>query len=150
MEARANEVQSKPQETYSVISFKACELPNNYLGIVLSRWLKSLRHGKTGNDYFRLIDKDHYYENYEAYLHRLLNKTTTTVKIAVLTNDHDVVFGWSMIEGKHLHYIHVHEDYRKKGIGKSLIPKEIDTITHATKSWLDIWNKYPHIKLKPF
>ncbi len=73
------------------------------------------------------------------------------MKLAVLTDDRDVVLGFSVSRGKVLDYVHVQKDLRKQGIGTALIPLGIDTITHLTKSALPIWgSKYGSWKFNPF
>jgi hypothetical protein len=135
------------QEEYKVISYCGALLPKNYRNMVFSRWLRSLRFG---NRYFKIIDQEPYFRVYHAFIESILAKQFTTVKLAVITNEPDVCFGWSVCEPQTLHYVHVQRDYRQSGIGTSLIPKDIKTITHVTNAWEEIWHKYPHTKFNPF
>jgi hypothetical protein len=138
----------KMSSSYSVLTYAGIHLPPQYRNLVFSRWLRSLRFG---NDYFKLIDSDAYYENYHIYLNNLLIRKNVTVQLAVLSDDIDVVLGFSVSENNTLHYVHIHKDSRKRGIGRTLIPAQIDTITHITKIGMSIWgSKFPLVKLNPF
>lgn len=134
--------------TYLVVRYAAGFLPPEYRALVFSRWLKSFRHG---NDYVRLIDPAAYYAAYHRYIGGILAKAETSVRLAVLSDDPDVVLGFSITRGHVLDYVHVHHHQRRLGIAKSLVPEGIDTITHVTKTALTIWgSKYPKWAFNPF
>lgn len=94
-----------------------------------------------------------------------MKKPDCLIKLAVLTEDKDVVLGFSVSREDVLDYIHVHKDSRKDaemlidgkvvkfpgGIGKKLLPKPLTTFTHLTKIALIIWQteKYKHLKFNP-
>lgn len=154
MEAGANEISADAiQASYSVITLPARKLPRQYENMILARWKRSLRFG---NEYFKLIDQKAYFDAYEVYIKHLLNKEDAVLRLAVLSEDHDVVFGWSLCEGDILHYIHVQDTYRNKpdqklDISKNLIPSHIKCITHLTKKGAALWaKKYPHWIFNPF
>ncbi len=149
MEAKSTEIPSDPQkDLISIISYPAITLPTSYHNVIIARWLRSLRHL---NDYFRLIDKKAYFETYEKYIKNILTRPNAFIKLAVLANDTDVVFGWSVNEKTTLHYVHVQELYRSRGIGSMLIPKETTNCSHITKHWLEIWpKKYQKVTFNPF
>ena len=136
------------QTTYSVISFPGDSLPEAYRNMIYSKWLRSLRYG---NDYFKLIDSASYYSSYQKYIELLLSKPNCTVRLAVLSDNHDVVLGFCVHRDTVLDYCHVQKDFRKQGIGMSLLPPAFDTITHVTYIGMSIWaSKYPSVKLNPF
>lgn len=140
--------ESKLEASYSIIAIPGSELPIQYVGLVFSRWLRSYRYG---NDYLKLTDADSYYAAYHKYISEILRKPETIVRIAVLTDDHDVALGFSVSRGTILDYVHVHKDNRRLGIAKLLVPKSIDTITHLTRTGISIWvNKYSHWKFNLF
>jgi len=57
-----------------------------------------------------------------------------TVRIACLESDPATILGYSVTTGTHLDWIYVKVDYRSMGIGKMLMPKNIETVTnHLTK-----------------
>lgn len=139
---------SKEMSAYKVIRFAGKQLPENYKGVVFSRWLRSLRYG---NDYFKLIDSGAYFSNYHLYIERLLLAPDTTVNLAVLAEDEDVVLGWSVNREQVLDYVHVQKDYRGLGVGRSLILAEVKVISHLTKTGLSIWSaKFPKAHFNPF
>lgn len=123
-------------------------LPANWRNIILSKWMRSLRFG---NDYYKLMDKDAYYGAYHPYIEKIINDPESCIKFATLSEDEDVVLGFSVSRDNVLHYVHVHKDVRKQGIGRSLVPDGIEVITHLTKNGLVIWsNKCPRWKFNPF
>ncbi len=134
--------------SYSVISYAGSFLPQEFRALVFAKWLRSLRHS---NDYFKLMDAGAYYSAYHGYVASILAKLDTRVRLAVLTDDRDVVLGFSVARGKVLDYVHVQKDQRKQGIGTALIPDGIETITHVTRFSLPIWgSKYGSWKFNPF
>lgn len=136
------------QSSYKIISFKASNFPETYRNMIYSKWLRSLRYG---NEYFSLIDPKIYFEVYESYINSLLKRPLSIVKFAVLTDDPDVVLGWSLIEDNKLHYVYVQKDMRGQGIAQELCKEPFDTITHITLKALNIWNKhYKHVIFNPF
>lgn len=136
--------------TYSIVIHNSCQLPTNYEAFVFSKWLRSLRFG---NPLFGKIDSDDYYKNYHIYLSNLLKKPDSKIRLAVLSDDHDIVLGFAVSREDVLDYIYVHMDYGKIGIGSTLMPHGITTFTHITLAVLDIWQnnpKYKSLKFNPF
>lgn len=123
------------------------DLPEEYKNVILAPFLNSLRYG---NDMFKLIDKESYYSAYSKYINLLLQKPTTRVNFAQLKDD--TVLGWCLYETSNiLHYTWVKKEVRRQGIGRAILPKEFDTITHITNKGLNIWiNKFPTVRLNPF
>ncbi len=99
--------------------------------------MRSLRYG---NDWWRRVNADDYYANYDVYIDRLLHQPGTTVRLAVLAQAHDVVLGFSICRRNILDYVHVQADMRSQGIGSSLVPGDITTFTHLTKTGSTIWD----------
>lgn len=63
------------------------------------------------------------------------------MNVACLKDDPDVILGYSVWQDdiddeKILHWLHVKGGWRNIGLGKSLIPANVKTITHLTKSGL--------------
>jgi len=113
-------------------------------------YLKSLRYG---NEWFKAIDAKIYYQVHHQGFENLLKRPQALIKLAVLSDDPDIVISWALIEGKTLHYVHTKANIeaRRLGIAKSLIPNDIDTITHLTKIGLAIFKKYQKkIKFNPY
>lgn len=137
--------------SYSILSFPSKELPKQYNSVIRSRWKKSLR---KGNPFFALIEPDAYYTAYNLYVEDLLSRPTSIVRLAVLTDDSDIVLGFSVIRDEILDFIHVHKDYgRRQGIGKRLMSNKITTFTHLTMLGKKIWQRkhaYKHLKFNPY
>jgi len=138
------------ESSYTIIRYAGFILPNRYRNLIRSRWMRSFRHG---NHYIGLCDSDSYFEAYSRYIDRILCRLTI-VRFAVLSEDHDVVLGFSIMElgqyGTILHYVHVQKDYRQQGIAKKLVPP-FDTFTHLTKTGMKLWStKAPKAKFNPF
>ncbi len=145
LEARTDGIK---ESTYSVISFPASKLPDAYQNFVRSKWKRTLRHG---NDYFKLSDSDAFFSNYERFINFLFARPNSVIRLAVLTEDPDVILGFSLIERDALHYVYVQHEQRNRGIGRSLVPVKINVITHLTKAGMSIWqNKLPDAIFNPF
>ncbi len=140
---------AQQKTVFQVIRWAASLLPESYRNLILSRWMRSLRYG---NDYFKLAASDSYYDAYGRYINRLMASPGATVRLAVLGEDHDLVLGFSLSRGSVLDYVHVQADMRRQGIGRSLVPADIDTITHLTRTGATIWgsNKTLRWKFNPF
>jgi len=142
---------NEPEDSYQIITYVGQSLPSgkgSLKSLVLSRFMRSLRYG---NNYFELIDSDPYFQVYEAYINSLLARPDTKVKFAVLSDDHDNVLGFVVIENHKLHYCHVQKDYRRQGIAAALCKEPFSVITHITHTGLTIWNnKFPLVKFNPF
>ncbi len=134
--------------SYAVVAIPGPSLPADYAGFVFSKWLRTLRHG---NELFKIIDARNYYNAYHKLISTILARPETVVRLALLSDDRDVALGFSVCRDNVLDYVYVHKDQRRNGIGTSLVPRTIDTITHVTNTGLSIWgSKYGHVKLKPF
>lgn len=125
-------------DSYQIISFKGKELPQAYTGLVYARWLRSFRRG---NDFLLKSDPAQYFKHYHAYIERLLNHEDSEVRLAVLSDDHDVVLGFAVTRWPILDYVHVQINHRRHGVAKKLVPPGIITITHLTKLATGIWDK---------
>lgn len=130
--------------SYEVIRYERHCLPLQYCNLILSKWARSFRYG---NDYIRLMDADNYFQSYSRYIQRVLGLTETTVRLALLPDDSDVVLGFSVVTNKTLQYVHVHKDARRQGIARALIPTDVDSFTHLTKLAMRLWpTKMPNAK----
>lgn len=139
------------EEEVAMVEIHAHEgrhLPKQYLNLVRSRWMRSYR---KCNDFMRLIDSAAYYQAYSVYVDVILNRPTTTVRLAVLQEDHDVVLGFSVAEGNKLHYVAVPVLNRRQGLGRNLLPEKVEWFSHITKIGLKLWPiKFPDAKFSPF
>lgn len=135
--------------TYHCIVYKGEDLPKQYEALIYSKWLRSLRYG---NDYYKLIDQDSYFNVYHRYIAQLLAKPECEVRLAVLGDDYDCVLGFAVSRGDCLDYVHVHKDYRKTGVARSLtVFTDWQWISHLTRQGISSWNKLaPNAKFNPF
>lgn len=135
-------------DSYKVIKFNGSQIPKRYEALLYSKLMRSLRYG---NEYFRLIVQRAYYDSYNTYIKSLLERPGVVVRLAVLSDDDDVVLGWSLMEGSTLHYVYVNREYRKTGIGTTLVAGGFDTFTHITNIGMSVWSKkYPKAEFNPF
>lgn len=145
LELETNELK-EVESSYRIRIYSTLLLPEEFKNLVIAPFLNSLRYG---NDLFKLIDKDAYYKSYGKYIELLMKRPQAQVKLAMLSDE--TVLGWSLYEPNTLHYVWVKKEVRRQGIGRSLLPKEFDTITHITNKGISIWiNKYPEVKFDPF
>jgi hypothetical protein len=136
------------ETTYSILIYTGDQLPEQYKSLIFAKWLRSL---KKGNELYRKIDSRAYYDTYQLLIERILDKPDTKVRLAVLTDDHDVVLGFCIYRNEILDYVYVQQDIRKHGIGEKLLPKEIKVYTHLTKTAdIIIANRKPKAIFNPF
>lgn len=98
------------------------------LPLIYSTWLLGLYHGC---EWFSRIKKDSFFKNYKLALERLLPRCT--IKVAVLSDDDDVILGYVVYRDSTLDWIFVKKAWRKMGIAKMLLPQGINNCTHLTK-----------------
>lgn len=138
----------KEDSAVEVYSYAGKDIPEHYRGLVRTRWVRSY---KKDNLYMRLVYTPAYYFAYNNYVSLVLNRLHTTVQLAVLQEDDDVVLGFSVIENTCLHYVHVPKAYRRQGVGTMLVPQGIQWTTHLTKIGYEIWStKGPNVRFNPF
>jgi hypothetical protein len=135
------------ESAIKIIEIKGKDLPKNYQGVVIARWLNSLR---KYNKFFKTAEQDGYYKVYEPFIKLVLLRPEVKIRLAALEEDHDVVFGWSVYEGDLLHYVHVQAPYNRLGISYDLIPKEIKAYSHTTGPWEEYYVKKPRFKKLKF
>jgi len=140
--------ETESKTSYSVVPYLGKDIPETYRNMILAKWLRTLRFG---NDFFRLIDSDSYFQTYQINIKNILSRPQCIVRLAVLTDDPDVCLGFSVSEPDTLHYCWAHKDARKIGIAKSLTQFPFSVITHVTTTGMMIWNKKcPSVKFNPF
>jgi GNAT superfamily N-acetyltransferase len=136
------------ESSYTVLTFPASQLPDNYRPMVFNKFLLSLRYS---NDYFKLIEKNAYFKTYERFIGNLLHRDSAYLRLAVLSDDHDVVLGWALMEPECMHYVYVNRDYRRIGIAKALVKEPFKEFSHLTKIAMLLWSsKFPEAKFNPF
>ncbi len=111
---------------------------------IYSSWLLSLW---GGNEWFRHIDKNLFFNKYHDVIEALLNRPKTKVSIACLIEDPQIILGYSVRENAVLHYVFVKKDWREVGIAHELV-KDFQTVSHLTKIGLGYFKS--HKRKPPF
>lgn len=112
-----------------------------------NRWDKNmLIHKGPPFDFYSEMDEPIFHENYRKVIERLMRRSS--VKVACLKEDNDVILGWSCSEPEVLHFVFVKDAWRRMGIAKDLVPGNIQFITHLTK--IGQYAKKGHWKFNPF
>lgn len=103
-----------------------------------------------GDSWFKEIPKNIFMENYHRVLDVLMTLPGLKVTVACLKDDPEVILGYSIHKGTKLHWVFVKANWRNIGIAKSLVPANIDTVTHLTKVGLSIVRKRKNLSFNPF
>lgn len=114
---------------------------------ILATWLRGLRYG---NDWFLAIDSTAYFQTYHRVLEQLLASPNSTIKVACLKDDSDVILGYSVYKKNRLDWLFVKKAWRGIGIAKQLIPQDITVVTHLTTVGRSMLKKSPNIIFNPF
>lgn len=114
------------------------------VNFVLSTMLKGLFYG---SKFWGEVDQSAFFNNYEPFLKTLMMKSS--LRIACLEDDQDVILGWSMYSGPTLHFMFVKKSYRKLGLAKLLFPDTITSVSHITDSGNSIRKKL-NLTFNPF
>ncbi len=90
--------------------------PNKDIALIFSTWRNSIwfdepRDAKQANTVFRKLTQK---------IKNIINNKTSTIKIACLKEDPDIIVGYSVFTQDNLEWIYVKPDYRKKKIGAAL------------------------------
>jgi len=89
-----------------------------------------------GNEFYRQIEKKSFFNNYAKVLEQLLSRDRVVVVVACLSDDIDVIVGYTIIEPGYgiLHWCFVKEAWRSKGIATGMLASaKINIVTHLTK-----------------
>lgn len=132
-------------ETQDLIVYRDAVLEDKNL--IYSTFLKGLYYGES---WYTIIPKNIFMENYHKVLDMLLSIPTTKVLVACSNTDPDQIYGYSIL-GKPgvLHWVFVKTKFRGQGIARDLVPKDIHTVTHLTKTGLSLLVK-KNLQFNPF
>lgn len=117
------------------------------LPFVYASWLKGLRYG---NDWFGMIDSEAYFTAYHKVIEHILHSPGVEVKVACLSDDLDVILGYSVSSPNALSWVFVKRPWRNIGIAKALCPSDPSVVTHTTKTAVSILKKHPNVRFNPF
>lgn len=116
---------------------------------ILATFLRGLYYG---DSWFSLIPKDIFMANYKHIAKALLESPNTVVLVACLKDDPDVTLGYSLMskDGTTLHWSYVKSAWRKKGIGRSLMPLQYKYVSHLSKLGKSLLEKINNPQFNPF
>jgi hypothetical protein len=116
---------------------------------ILATWLRGAYYGQ---DYFRQIPKDTFMAQYHAFVEKILASPSVKIRVACLKDDPEVILGYSVLgsESQVLNWVFVKSAWRAIGIGKSLIPPQVQSVSHITKVGQSILAKHPDVVFNPF
>lgn len=119
------------------------------MSFILATFLRGLYYG---DSWFSLIPKDIFMDHYKVYAKTFITSPNTTVKVACLPEDPDVILGYSIMSNDftRLDWVYVKKDWRNKGIGRSLVPQYLTTVTHLSELGKKLLPKFEHCVFNPF
>ncbi len=114
---------------------------------VMATWLRGLYYG---NEFFKLIPKGIFMDNYKLALTQLVKNSV--VMVAVLQEDPDIILGYSVMNNQLdvCHWVNVKLAWRYKGLGRALLPKSVSKISHFTTLGLKLMPKIDNCVFDPF
>ena len=106
---------------------------------ILATWLRGQYYGNPG---FKLVPQDEFFKSYTSVVERILYDPEIDITIASGNEDPNWIAGFAVRKQDALYWIHVKEDFRKKGIAKLLIGEiPISRIKALTKAGAAIARK---------
>jgi len=100
--------------------------PKTDAPLIYSTWRNALWYGDKNN-----VDSDEFYAQATREIKKILE--TSQVRIACLSDDHDLIVGYSVMTGSNIEFVYVKLDYREKGIGALLVKGFTKISTPRTK-----------------
>lgn len=114
---------------------------------IMATFLRGLYYG---DSWFSLIPKDEFMKNYKDVAEALISKST--IKIACLTEDANVILGYSILSPDYqtIHWVFVKAAWRNQGIAKSIVPRFPIAVTHLTTLGKSLLTKFENCVFNPF
>ncbi len=106
-----------------------------------------------GDPRFKNVPKATFMKNYKAVGESYIKNTDkTTIKIACLKEDPDTILGYSILSADFMgiKWVYVKDRWRKRGIGKCLVPRYPTYVTHMTKIGEELLKKFEQVTFNPF
>lgn len=141
---------------------------NSDISFIMATFLRGLYYGESDTDaspqpthvvkLMSLMPKDVFMDNYKKFIQALISSPKTAIRVACLKEDPDVILGYSVLslDAKTVHWVYVKkgpsedEGWRKKGIGRSLVPATVTSVTHLTELGRMLLHKLPNCIYNPF
>lgn len=116
---------------------------------ILATFLRGLYYG---DSWFSLIPKAIFMANYKKVAQTLVTPGKCSIQVACLKDDPDTIIGYSILSNNHqnVHFVYIKEDWRKRGIARSLLPANPVAATHLTKLGQTLLIKFHGIIFDPF
>lgn len=128
--------------------------PEDDKSFILATWLKSLYYGDSW--FSQIRPKDAFMHTYHDVLEKILALPSVVVKVACLKSAPDTIVGYAVFsfskpDYRCLDFVYVKKAFRNIGIAKTLVPsKEINTVSHLTRTGVSILFNHPAINFNPF
>lgn len=121
----------------------------NDKNFILATFLRGLYYG---DSWFSLIPKSVFMANYKKVAETLAVSPRTTIKIACLKEDPDVIIGYSILSADYqtIHWVYVKEKWRRLGIARSLVPSRPTAVSHLTALGKSLLTKFDNVIFNPF
>ncbi len=117
---------------------------------VLASFLRGVYYG---NEFYSMIPKAIFMEKYKVVAETLLRDLTkTVVKVASLKDDPSTIIGYSILSSDYqtIHFVYVKKDFRKMGVGRSLVPRHPVAYSHFTTLGKELAKKFNNVIFNPF
>lgn len=116
---------------------------------ILASFLRGVYYG---DSWFNRIPKDIFMANYKKVIEALLAPGKCTIKVACPKGETDIIIGYSILSPDYqtVHWVYVKKDWRKNGIGKSLVPAHPLAVTHLTDIGFTLLPKLQTAVFDPF
>lgn len=102
-------------------------LPSD-MPFIYSTWLRGLYYA---SPFWAEVDKDLFFSTYSRVVETLVARST--VVVACLPDDDDVILGYAVAEGPVLHWVQIKEPWRKQGLAKHLVSGlSVNEVSHLT------------------
>lgn len=98
------------------------------LSFIFDTWLNGLYFG---NETFKCMRENIFKQHYQKVLEKLI--PNTVIKVCALKDDIDTIIGYVAYRQTQLDWVFVKPMWRRLGVAKLLMPKQIKTHSHITK-----------------
>lgn len=85
--------------------------------LIYATWRNALWYAERRPD----SESDQFYKAASERIADILKRPDSRTRVACLSDDSDMLLGWSVLVGDRLEFVYVKIDYRRKGIGRLLV-----------------------------
>lgn len=98
-------------------NLKVTEATPKHFDFIYATWLKSFRYGS----YFaKKIKNEIFFKHHHIVVENILSHKDTSVLVASIEDDPDLILGYLVMAPKIIHYIYVKDTFRNFGVARSL------------------------------